>query len=227
MSASVKKMFDSISDYYDIMNHLLTAGRDIRWRKRAVKLVTSTKTTRVLDLCGGTGDFSQEFSKNNPVSLQLIGDFSFNMLTYAQKKNKVRTIQLDALNLPLKKNTFDLVMNGFGMRNLDCLDQGLKEVERVLEVDGDFITLEFFKPSRCIPKVFYKYLAPVVLPLPSLIFRKDAPAYKYLVRSIHAFVTVEEYSKRCEDAGFVIKNIIPCDGGIAHIVHVQKGEKSE
>ncbi|MGL1936809.1 MAG: ubiquinone/menaquinone biosynthesis methyltransferase [Fibrobacterales bacterium] len=223
MSPVVKNMFDGISTYYDVMNRILTAGRDVRWRKKAVRLIKADTPLTVLDLCGGTGDFMEKCSEHIEIGARVLGDFSFNMLSHAQKKEQSRAVQLDALNLPLKSGMFDLVLNGFGMRNLDDLSLGLTEIHRVLKDEGEFLTLEFFKPSHCFPKVFYRYVAPVVLPLPSLLFKKDAPAYKYLVNSIHAFVTVEEYTKQCQAHGFIVKSVVPCDGGIAHIVYLQKG----
>jgi demethylmenaquinone methyltransferase / 2-methoxy-6-polyprenyl-1,4-benzoquinol methylase len=108
------------------------------------------------------------------------------------------------------------------MRNLDDLSLGISEVNRVLKDGGEFLTLEFFKPTQFLPTIFYRYIAPLVLPLPSIVFRKDAPAYKYLVNSIHGFVTVDEYANKCKEHGFDVKKIVSCDGGIAHIVYLKK-----
>ncbi len=227
MSPSVKHMFDQISNYYDVMNRVLTAGRDIRWRRRAVKLIKTDRALNVLDICAGTGDFIKKCSKYIPIKNRVVGDFSFKMLSHSQKKSTNSVIQMDALDLPLKSGTFDLVLNGFGMRNLDCVDAGLQEVNRILVDGGEFLTLEFFKPSTCVPKVFYRYVAPVILPLPSIIFKKDAPAYKYLVNSINTFLTVDEYVERCKENGFTIKRLVPCDAGIAHIVYIQKVRNAE
>jgi demethylmenaquinone methyltransferase/2-methoxy-6-polyprenyl-1,4-benzoquinol methylase len=215
-------MFDGISRKYDFLNHFLSLGRDIRWRKRAVKQLPAG-TESILDLCGGTGDFLMEAQKVLPQAKGVVADFSFGMLAVCRKKfPETPTLQLDAMKTPLGSETFHSALNAFGMRNLDCTQTGIKEANRILTPGGYFITLEFFKPSNPISFVFYKILAPAFIPIFGAFFSGRKSAYEYLVRSIRGFLTVADYGKLCEDSGFHVKKIGVCDFGIAHIVVCQK-----
>ncbi len=224
MSTKIQKMFDSIAGRYDFLNHFLSVGRDIRWRKKAVKLSRVQVGAKVLDLCGGTGDFLAEIDKKFKVDSQsAVGDFSHGMLLQCRKKfPNYHALQLDAMHTPLTQNQFDLITNGFGMRNLDDTYVGVQEAHRLLKGQGAFVTLEFFKPTHPFNLFFYKILAPLFIPVFGALFSKQKSAYEYLVNSIKGFITVKEYATLCEKAGFKVEKIHPCDGGIAYIVVARK-----
>lgn len=224
MSAKIQQMFDSIAGRYDFLNHFLSLGRDIRWRKKAVRLIKEKANLRALDLCGGTGDFLREIQKKLTLSPEsAVGDFSYGMLAECQKKFPgFNVVQLDAMGTPLPEKTYDVVVNGFGMRNLDVTQTGIQEAFRLLDDEGQFITLEFFKPTNPFNLFFYKILAPAFIPILGALFSNQRSAYEYLVNSIRGFLTVQEYAGLCEKAGFKVKKIHPCDGGIAYIVVAEK-----
>jgi demethylmenaquinone methyltransferase/2-methoxy-6-polyprenyl-1,4-benzoquinol methylase len=220
---NVRAMFNGIAGRYDLLNHLLSAGQDILWRKWCCKQLGARSV--VLDLCGGTGDFLREALKRTDTKLGVLGDFSEKMLSASQGKfegtTACHTVQLDAENLPLIDNCADAALNGFGMRNLGHLQAGLAEAFRVLRPGGLFITLEFFRPVNVLTKVFYKGLAPLSIPFVGMLL-SDREAYRYLVRSIVEFVSAEEYAELAKEAGFRLRRIKAFDFGIAYAVILEK-----
>jgi ubiquinone/menaquinone biosynthesis methyltransferase len=155
--------------------------------------------------------------------VSVIGDFSLGMLQKAPaKKVQAHPIQSDALGLPFKSNSFSKVFCGFGVRNLSDLSQGISEVYRVLQPGGVFLVLEFFKPETPWSRFFYNGLAPVVLPPLAGIFRTPKSAYEYLVKSIRAFASVEEFKNKAFEKGFTQGYRIHCDGGVCSIVLLRK-----
>ena len=221
-------MFDTIAGRYDLLNRLLSAGRDLAWRKRSARLLPSLKSgTRVLDLCGGTGDFTAALRKAGSTAQILIGDFSRPMLALSVPKGLIAPpVVLDALHLPLKDNTFDAVVCGFGMRNLDDTSAGIRAVHTLLKPGGSFLTLEFFRPANPFTKFFYGVLAPIFIPPLGRLLGSKRDAYDYLVRSVKRFRSAEEYAALCRDAGFVTTRIQAQDGGIAHAVLAVKSNPS-
>lgn len=212
-------MFDQIHKRYDLLNHLMSAGRDIYWRKYCCKKLPKKSGATVLDLCGGTGDFSIAY-KNicGEAATFIVGDFAEKMLLVAAKKDSdLKPVQLDATEIPIADNSADVILNGFGMRNIPNIDKALCEAFRVLKAGGYFATLEFFKPEKRIPKFFYQKIAPLALPFVGMIFSKKN-AYRYLVLSILNFLTAKEYALKARKTGFVLKSINALDGGLAHSV---------
>ncbi|MCF0223178.1 MAG: class I SAM-dependent methyltransferase, partial [Fibrobacter sp.] len=150
MLSPVRKMFDGIAHRYDFLNHFLSLGRDIAWRKSCSKMVADLCRDQgrieLLDLCGGTGDFAGTFCRyNKNCGTPVVGDFSFGMLKEVARKGiKARVVQLDAMKMPFADGQFDLIVNGFGMRNLPDAKLGLMESYRVLRQGGYICFLEFF-----------------------------------------------------------------------------------
>ncbi len=226
MSLPVRKMFDSISRRYDFLNRLLSAGRDVAWRKKAARLVGARQSLRVLDLCGGTGDFLHAMQKaGHRPSLEVIADFSLPMLMLARKKYGVHCIQMDALAPALRAASFDVVLCGYGMRNLDSLPKGLQEIRELLKPGGEFVTLEFFRPQGIFARFFYGILAPMAIPVVGRLFSGNRTAYDYLVDSVKRYKTVDEYVLEEKAQGFKPSRIIACDGGISHIVMAGLADK--
>jgi demethylmenaquinone methyltransferase/2-methoxy-6-polyprenyl-1,4-benzoquinol methylase len=218
-----REMFNKIHKRYDLLNHLMSAGRDIAWRKKCCKRLPKKENAVVLDLCGGTGDFLLAFKKNlaSP-KLSIVGDFAGKMLSVAAQKNSsLIPVQMDATQIPLADNSVDIILNGFGMRNIQNLDLAFSEAFRVLKHGGNFATLEFFKPEKKIAKLFYQRIAPLVIPFAGMMFSKRN-AYRYLVLSILNFITPKEYAAKARLAGFALRVIKSLDGGLAHIVLLEK-----
>jgi len=221
--AQIREMFDQIHKRYDLLNHLMSAGRDIAWRKTCCKKLLQKENAAVLDLCGGTGDFSLAYRKVLGESkLSIVGDFAGKMLNIAaQKDSNLKPVQMNATQIPLTGNSIDIVLNGFGMRNIPNLDLAFSEIFRVLKHGGYFATLDFFKPEKAIPKLFYQKIAPLAIPFTGMIFSKRN-AYRYLVLSILNFITPKEYAAKARNAGFMLRCIKALDGGLAYIVMLEK-----
>ena len=154
MSQAIQSMFDAIAGRYDLLNRLLSAGRDVAWRRRSVRLLPPLGAgTRVLDLCGGTGDFTAALRNHgNRADLKpycVLGDFSRPMLVLSVPKGLAAApVVLDALHPPPKAAAFDAVLCGFGMRNLDDTAAGIRAAHALLKPGGSFLTLEFFRPAN-------------------------------------------------------------------------------
>ena len=227
MSASVQSMFDAIAGRYDRLNRVLSAGRDKAWRRKAIGLLPAPGSRkRVLDLCGGTGDFCLALRSAGVASACVIGDFSRPMLARAAAKPglSAQAVAMDALQPPFRAGVFDGVLCGFGMRNLDDLDRGIRAAHALLGSGGVFITLEFFKPETRFTRFFYRVLAPVFIPLGGWLLASRRDAYAYLVRSVLGFCGVAEYARLCRAAGFERVEASACDFGIAHVVVAVKGK---
>jgi demethylmenaquinone methyltransferase/2-methoxy-6-polyprenyl-1,4-benzoquinol methylase len=179
----VARMFDSISGKYDFLNHFLSLGIDIRWRKKAVKMLAEGNPKIILDVATGTGDFAIETLKLSPT--QVIGvDISPGMLEVGRQKMKDRgydqiiDLQLaDSENLPFEENKFDAVIVAFGVRNFENLERGLSEMKRVLRPGGKMIVLEFSKPRMFPFKQLYNFYFKFILPKIGRLISRDKAAY--------------------------------------------------
>lgn len=236
-------MFDGIAGRYDFLNHFLSCFQDILWRRYCCKKLkwmllgdvhagdSSARAdgVRLLDLCGGTGDFADTFrkifesGKRLDLETAIVGDFSFGMLSQvAPKKINASVVQLDAMKLPFTENRFDFVLNGFGMRNVPDAKLGLEESYRVLECGGRLCVLEFFSPRNFFNKFFYKVLAPMFIPVMGAFFSGKRDAYEYLVNSILRFLPVDEFCALAQSVGFEVESVKMFDGGVSFGVFLRK-----
>jgi len=218
MSEAVRTMFDRISPRYDLLNHVLSGRRDIAWRKTAVAHLPA-RPSRVLDLCGGTGDFlltARRAGRAGPGSR--VADFAFGMMRPLPSKGLPSGIQADALRLPFRDASFDAATCGFGMRNLDDLRAGAVEVRRVLKPGGTFATLEFFRPETLVARTFYSGIAPLAIPLVGGLLGSRKEAYEYLVTSIRRFAKVGEYGQILSESGYRVTTLKALDFGLCHLV---------
>jgi len=189
----VARMFDSISGNYDFLNHFLSLGIDIRWRKKAVKLLEAEKPKVILDVATGTGDFAIQTLSLNPD--KVIGiDISEGMLEVGRKKMmdrgydaQIELLSGDSENLPFEQNKFDAVIVAFGVRNFENLEKGLAEMHRVLKPGGRMVVLEFSKPRMFPFKQLYNFYFTFILPKIGKLISKDPAAYTYLPESVQAF----------------------------------------
>ena len=227
MKSPVRKMFDEIANRYDFLNHALSGCQDILWRRSCCReLRRLNPGKRLLDLCGGTGDFARTYeSFNGKPEVAVLGDFSYGMLKGAAgKKMTAVPVQLDAMKMPFADATFDVVLNGFGMRNLPDADAGLQESARVLRDGGYLQVLEFFSPRNAFNKFFYKRLAPLFIPVLGAFFSKR-DAYEYLVNSIIRFLPVKDFVALAEKDGFELVHVKPCFFGVAYRVLLRKAPR--
>ena len=219
----VAKMFDNISHKYDFLNHFLSVGIDIYWRRRAIKLLKASQPKLMLDIATGTGDFAIEALKLNPD--KIIGvDISAGMLKYGKEKiiklgleHKIELMLGDSEKLQFDDNTFDAITVSFGVRNFENLEKGLTDMFRVLKPGGKAVVLEFSKPKSFPMKQLYNFYFKNILPILGKIFSKDNTAYTYLPESVNAFPDGEDFLKVFEKSGFKSTKCIPLTFGISSI----------
>jgi len=206
--SQVAQMFNSIAGKYDFLNHFLSAGIDIYWRKQAIKILGKEQPAFLLDIATGTADFAIEALKLNP--RKIIGvDISEGMLAIGKEKIKKRNLtdkielQLgDSENLAFKTNTFDATMAAFGVRNFENLEQGLSEMHRVLKPGGRIVILEFSKPKFFPFKQVYNFYFKQILPVFGKLISKDQAAYTYLPESVQAFPDGQDFITILKKVGF-------------------------
>jgi demethylmenaquinone methyltransferase / 2-methoxy-6-polyprenyl-1,4-benzoquinol methylase len=207
---AVQGMFDRIAPVYDVMNRVMTAGLDQRWRKLAVREVV-WPGDRVLDACCGTGDLAVEAERRGGRVVGL--DFSPKMLERARKKSgAVEWIQGDALALPFPDGDFDAATVGFGVRNLADLESGLEELARVLRPGGKLAVLEITRP-RGLLKPFFRLWFDVLVPLAGRVL-PGGKAYTYLPASVRRFPGPDDLSALFESAGFADVHYKLVGGGV-------------
>jgi demethylmenaquinone methyltransferase / 2-methoxy-6-polyprenyl-1,4-benzoquinol methylase len=194
----VQGMFGRIAGRYDLLNHLLSFNLDKRWRARLVKRVALAPGARVLDLCCGTGDVLLALG-----GTVLGSDFCHPMLLEAQRKSPGSPLfEADALNLPLKDNSLDLITCAFGFRNLANYDQGLEEFLRVLKPGGVAAILEFSQPTNRVFGALYGFFSTRMLPWIGGMISGSRDAYSYLPESIKKFPGAEDLAAQMRRAGF-------------------------
>lgn len=207
----VKNMFNDIAPKYDLLNHVLSMGIDILWRKKVRRLLASIKPKRILDIATGTGDLAIELAKLNPD--EIIGaDIAVDMLEIGKEKVKSKNLSHiikmesgDSENLRFDDNYFDAVTVAFGVRNYENLLKGLKEMNRVMRKGGLVAILEFSKPHNFPFKNIYNFYFKNILPGVGKIVSKNDEAYTYLPESVQKFPENEDFMKVMAQAGY--KNI--------------------
>ena len=218
-------MFDGIASRYDFLNHFLSCGQDILWRRYCCRQLKKYGAgRRLLDLCGGTGDFAVTYEMLcvKP-DVAVLGDFSFGMLKEVSGKKTVAIpIQLDAMRIPFADASFDVVLNGFGMRNVPDAKGALQESFRVLASGGYLCVLEFFAPRNPFNRFFYGILAPIFIPLFGAFFSGKKEAYEYLVNSIKRFLPVKDFCRMAAECGFQVEKVKGFNGGISYGVFLRK-----
>ena len=208
----VVQMFNKISKRYDFLNHFLSLGIDITWRRKAIKLLEPESPKQILDIATGTGDFAIQAMSLHPE--KVIGiDISQGMLEIGRKKILKKGLQRyidlqhgDSENLQFIDNKFDAVIVSFGVRNFENLNRGLEEMYRVLKPNGTAVILEFSKPQQFPFKQMYGWYFKRVLPGIGKVISKDEFAYRYLPESVEQFPSGEGFIEELKAVGF--KNCI-------------------
>lgn len=219
----VATMFDNISGNYDFLNHFLSLGIDIIWRKKAIRQLKHDHPKLILDIATGTGDFAIEALALNPD--KVIGvDISDGMLEVGRKKMKKRKIDHkiemlsgDSEGLLFPDNNFDAIIVAFGVRNFENLEKGLTDMYRVLKEGGKVVILEFSKPKAFPFKQLYQFYFKWILPQVGKIISKDNAAYTYLPESVKEFPDGQNFLDILGKIGFKNTQCKPQTLGISSI----------
>lgn len=204
----VRSLFDSIAYRYDLLNHLLSGGIDLYWRRKAINTLRNLQPKRILDVATGTADFALATMRLSPN--EVIGiDISEPMLEIGRKKISKRKwnqiIRLEngeAEHIRFDNEYFDVAIVAFGARNFEHLEQGLSEMYRVLRKGGNIIVLEFSKPRTFPFRQFYFFYFRYVLPFVGKRISKNSEAYQYLPDTVMQFPEGEVFLKKLKDVGF-------------------------
>ena len=212
------------------LNHLLSAGIDVKWRKNAARNLSLQPGDKVLDLACGTGDLGFAALKIEP-RCQVVGvDLALNMLKIARKKHHKADCQDmqyhftsgDILHLPFKSRAFHRTMIAFGIRNVLNTRRAFIEIHRVLKVGGMLGILEFSLPKHHLLRHLYLFYFKKVLPAIGGLVSRDPLAYRYLPSSVNCFKNYEELAVELQKTGFQIKKNTPFSGGISYLLVAKK-----
>lgn len=224
----VAEMFNNISHKYDFLNHFLSGGIDILWRKKAVKILSKSKPKLILDVACGTGDFAIECVKLNPDKIYGV-DISSGMLEVGKKKIKKKGLENllefklgDGEKLDFEDNTFDAITVAFGVRNFENLEAGLKDMLRVLKPSGKVVVLEFSTPTKFPMKQLYSFYFKNILPIMGKMVSKDDTAYTYLPESVAAFPDGDKFLEVLSKLGYKNSKCKPLTFGISSIYTAEK-----
>jgi demethylmenaquinone methyltransferase / 2-methoxy-6-polyprenyl-1,4-benzoquinol methylase len=220
---AVRRMFDGIAPRYDLLNRLLSAGIDRRWRRECVDELNLQIPSRVLDVCSGTADLVIEFLRRD-VEHRAVGiDLSVEMLRRGAAKLRDRQASArgflaaaDAERLPFPDDSFDGAMVAFGIRNVTNPLNALREMRRVLRHGSRVVVLEFSMPPGLVGALYRLYFGRI-LPRVGGLVSGDPGAYRYLPDSVARFPRPTEFAGLLQKAGFSHVRFRPLTGGIAHI----------
>jgi demethylmenaquinone methyltransferase / 2-methoxy-6-polyprenyl-1,4-benzoquinol methylase len=215
----VRDMFATIARRYDLLNHLLSANIDKRWRRLVANSIEGKikrDGARILDVASGTGDLAATLFEVTGAEV-VATDFCRPMLDIAAEKigHDVTLIESDALRLPFRDGSFDAVTIGFGLRNLANVQTGLAELGRVLSSGGWLAVLEFSRPANAAVRAVFGTYFTRILPVMGGVVSGSRSAYTYLPDSVKRFPDQQELKAMIEQAGFEEVSFENLTGGIA------------
>jgi demethylmenaquinone methyltransferase/2-methoxy-6-polyprenyl-1,4-benzoquinol methylase len=220
----VAKMFDDIAFRYDFLNHFLSAGIDVKWRKKAIRMLADLHPKKMLDVATGTADMAIMASGMLKPETVVGIDISAGMLEIGQKKiqklglqQQIKLLKGDSETINFDDNSFDAVTVAFGVRNFEKLEKGLMEIYRVLRPGGKLVVLEFSQPKNWITKLAYNLYMKIVAPGMGKLFSKNRCAYKYLDESIKKFPEGKNFILILDKLGFRNSFSKPLSLGICSI----------
>jgi demethylmenaquinone methyltransferase/2-methoxy-6-polyprenyl-1,4-benzoquinol methylase len=226
----VEQMFSCIATHYDLLNHILSLGLDVKWRKRVAMETGKINCQRILDVCTGTGDMAIELCRfwQDNAHIEAV-DFSRELIKIGQEKirrrglsNKITLMEANAERLPYRDEQFDAITITFGLRNINNRLKALEEFYRVTKRGGCFICLEFSQPTNLVFHKLYSFYLMKLMPLISLVFGSDPAAYQYLGMTIMDFPSPPELIVLIESAGWKDVTHYTLAGGI---VAIHQGSK--
>jgi demethylmenaquinone methyltransferase/2-methoxy-6-polyprenyl-1,4-benzoquinol methylase len=223
--ADIAGMFDAIAGRYDVLNHLLSAGIDRRWRRKAIQSLALTGRERVLDLCTGTADLAIAARRAAPPAARVVGvDFAAEMLRVGVAKlaagrlsEAITLVRGDAARIPLADRAVDAVTIAFGIRNVQDVPAACEEMFRVVALGGRLAILEFAVPTTPGVRSLYLWYFRQVLPRIGRLVSRHTAAYQYLPASVGAFATPAELVNILRRAGFTNVTASPLTFGIVFL----------
>lgn len=224
----VEQMFDNIAHRYDFLNHLLSAGIDKLWRKRAIKFIQPYKPHRMMDMATGTGDFAIDAANLLEVKEIVALDLSEEMLAVGRSKvntkkyQHIEFVKGDSEHMVYQDNSFDAMTAGFGVRNFENLEKGLSEMFRVLKPGAPLVILEVSQPENNLLKALFSIYFKGILPLIGRLFSKDHRAYTYLPESVEAFPKGQDFVDILKKVGFTNAKFKPLTLGICAMYTCEK-----
>jgi demethylmenaquinone methyltransferase / 2-methoxy-6-polyprenyl-1,4-benzoquinol methylase len=217
-------MFDSIAPRYDLLNRVLSAGLDQKWRRYAVERLALGPNARVLDLCAGTADVALAIADKHRDASVIGVDFSFEMLVRGVRKvtdaalaSRIRLVRGDAALIPVTSESCDAATIAFGIRNVAEPERALAELARVLRPGARLAILEFGQPRIPGIKTLYLWYFRYVLPMIGRMVSKHDSAYSYLPASVGTFPAPPEFARTIERHGFVSVEAVPLTFGIVYL----------
>ena len=218
-------MFDAIAGVYDLLNFLLSAGRDRMWRRRAVASLRLTGRETVLDICTGTADLAVAALSGQPKPRRVIGvDFSEGMIRRAVAKlrreahgREFLLVRGDATRIPVRSDSMNAAMVAFGLRNVERLSAALEEMHRVLAEGGRVAILEFAIPDAGLLRTMYLWYFTSVLPVVGRLLSGHRSAYAYLPASVQAFPPPKDIVALLAAHGFQSVEAVRLTAGIVYL----------
>jgi demethylmenaquinone methyltransferase/2-methoxy-6-polyprenyl-1,4-benzoquinol methylase len=228
---AIAAMFDAIADRYDFLNHVLSAGIDRWWRRRAIQALSLSGGECVLDLCTGTADLAIAARTAVPGAARVIGvDFADAMLVVGRAKllhqrldGTVTLVRGDATRIPLADRSVDAVTIAFGIRNVDRPDAACAEIVRVLRPGGALAILEFAVPTTPLVRAGYLAYFRYVLPRIGGLISRHRSAYAYLPASVDAFDSPDQFVKVLRQSGLTGVRAVPLTFGIVFLYTARRG----
>jgi demethylmenaquinone methyltransferase/2-methoxy-6-polyprenyl-1,4-benzoquinol methylase len=224
-------MFDAIANRYDLLNHVLSAGIDRRWRRRAIRSLSLSGGECVLDVCTGTADLAIAARTATPGAARVVGvDFADAMLRVGRAKllrqhlgGTVTLVRGDATRIPIADGAVDAVTIAFGIRNVERPDAACVEMSRVLRRGGSLAILEFAIPTTPVVRAAYLAYFRYVLPRIGRLISRHGSAYAYLPASVDAFASPDQFVKILRQSGFTHVRAIPLTLGIVFLYTAFRG----
>lgn len=201
----LQAMFTGVARRYELMNWLMTAGQDSRWRREVISRANLPPEGRLLDLGAGTGDLARLALRQSPDCIPLAADFTLEMMRVGKASHDVNHMNwsvADALCLPFPPETFDAVVSGFLLRNVVDIDRCLLEQQRVLKSGGYLVALDTTRPERNFAYPLINLYLHVIIPSLGRLIAGSVEAYTYLPDSTEAFLDAEQLVVRMAEAGF-------------------------
>ena len=227
----VKHIFRSITHRYDLLNHILSLGRDVAWRKAAVGRMRFFQTNRLVDVATGTADLAIAAARHYPLITVAGVDFAPEMMQRGERKirayqleRRIRLLKGDALTLPFHAESFDVAAMAFGIRNISDRIAALRELRRVVVPGGQVMILEMTLPRKAWLRSGYRFYLHSVLPRVAGSLSGNFKAYEYLAISIETFPDPSAFAFMMEQSGLTDVQCVSLTGGIT-VLHI--GTKEE